>query len=229
MYIGLLRLPSSFEYRFSADDSFLVDFGPEQWAASILPRPFTYASSIDYTIALNRRLDKKESSSFVIESVFYLTNAVDRSPADIENFCFNGPATKVKVIPILSDKPYKFRLAVIKTLNPVHQGNKRHVHNPRWETLILGQALRTKTTCDLFEGINVSANLHQWSIQLDESQMKALKYFAKMPNSLGIVKGPRGTGKTKVDVVVTMLLMSTGKKVKVLNPTNKAADSFIVN
>ena len=49
-----------------------------------------------------------------------------------------------------------------------------------------------------------------------------------MPNHMGIVKGPWGTGKTKVDLVITMLLMSAGKKVKVLSPTNKAADSFVL-
>lgn len=230
LYIGLLRLPDGFEYRFSADDAFLVDLGDEKaWSASILPKPFPFASSLDYTIALKRPLDdNKEYSKFEIESVFDLSGAVATSPPDIEEFYFNGNFTKVKVVPVLSDKPYKFRMAAIKTLNPAHQEDKRHVHNPRWETLILGQDLRTKTTCDLFEGIDVAAQLQQWGIQLDTSQMETLKYLTQMPNNLGIVKGPWGTGKTKVDVVVTMLLMSTGKKVKVLSPTNKAADSFIV-
>ena len=42
-------------------------------------------------------------------------------------------------------------------------------------------------------------------------------------------KGPWGTGKTKFDVLVAMLVISAGKKAKVLSPTNKAAQSFIRN
>ena len=122
MYIALLRLPSGFEHRFSAGDSFLVDFGEDKkWSATILPEIFPFTSSIDYTIALNRPLlDNKEYSNLVIESVFDLPSAIDASSDDVEAFCFNGNFTKVKVIPILSDKAYKFRLAAIKTLNPTH-------------------------------------------------------------------------------------------------------------
>jgi hypothetical protein len=65
-------------------------------------------------------------------------------------------------------------------------------------------------------------------IELDDSQKKAIEYLTHMPNNLGLIKGPWGTGKIKVDVLVTMLLMSAGKKVKVLSPTNKAADSFVI-
>ena len=49
-----------------------------------------------------------------------------------------------------------------------------------------------------------------------------------MSNSLGIVKGLQGMGKTKVNIVITMLLILASQKIKVLSPTNKAADSFVV-
>ena len=112
----------------------------EQWRASILPSPFPYASSIDYTIALYRHHNKadNEYSALVLESVYDLSNADSASPADLEAFCFNGKFHKVKVIPIISDKTYKFRLAAVKTLNPAHKEDKDHVHNPQWETLIIG-------------------------------------------------------------------------------------------
>ena len=72
LYIGLLRLPDGFEYRFSADDAFEVRLGDDKpWSASILPRPFPHASSLDYTIALKRPfVDEKEYSKFELESVF---------------------------------------------------------------------------------------------------------------------------------------------------------------
>ena len=37
-----------------------------------------------------------------------------------------------------------------------------------------------------------------------------------------------GTEKTKVDVEITLLLISINKKVKVLSPTNMAADTLIL-
>ena len=48
-----------------------------------------------------------------------------------------------------------------------------------------------------------------------------------MPNNPRIAKRPWGTRKTKVDVIVTMLLMLAGRKIKVLSPANKSADSFV--
>lgn len=227
MYMGLLRLPSNFEYRFSSEDSFIINIGAEEWAATILPRPFPYASSIDYTITLNRPFEDNAWSGLELKSVFDLTNSADILRQDIESFCFNGKATIVTVRPVLSDVPSKLRLAAIKTLNPAHEGDKNHVHNSRWQRLILGQDLRIDKVYNLFQGIDVKGNLTLWDIKLDESQMGALEYLARMPNYLGLIKGPWGTGKTKLDVVITLLLMSADRKVKVVSPTNKAADTFI--
>ena len=57
--------------------------------------------------------------------------------------------------------------------------------------------------------------------------MQALRYHQALPNLLGIVKEPWGAGKTYLDVVVTLLLLCQGKKVKVLSPSNKSSDTFI--
>lgn len=134
----------------------------------------------------------------------------------------------VRIHALLSDVPYKFKLAAIKTLNPANQEDQNHTHNPRWQRLILGQDLRTTSRVNIFEGIDVQAKLQEWDIQLDNSQRAELKdYLSNMPNNLGLIKGPWGTGKTGVDVVAAMLLISHNRKVKVLSPTNKAADTFV--
>ena len=53
-------------------------------------------------------------------------------------------------------------------------------------------------------------------------------HITRAPDDFGLVNGPGGPGKTKHDIVVTMLLMSANKKVKVLSPTNKAADLYTI-
>lgn len=88
VYIGLLRLPTDYEYRFSAEDSFMVQFPTEEWAATILPKPFPYAHSVDYTVALNRPF-KKESqqwSDLKMETVFDLTDPENTSREKLEHF-----------------------------------------------------------------------------------------------------------------------------------------------
>ena len=84
------------------------------------------------------------------------------------------------------------------------------------------------TRCDLFAGIDAKAKLRERRIELSTSQWAVLGYLARASNDFGLVKGPRGTGKTKLDIVVTTLLMSANKKVKVLSPTNKAADLYTI-
>ena len=58
--------------------------------------------------------------------------------------------------------------------------------------------------------------------------MNVLKDLAHASDNFGFIKGPWAVGKTKVDIVVTLLLMSLNKKVKILSPTNMAADTFIL-
>ena len=71
VYIGLVRLPSTFPYRFSAKDSFSIRLQEEEWTATVLPKPYPLASSVDYTVALNRRYDVEEKrySELQLESV----------------------------------------------------------------------------------------------------------------------------------------------------------------
>ena len=57
--------------------------------------------------------------------------------------------------------------------------------------------------------------------------MQALRYPQALPTYLGIVKGPWGAGKTYLDVVVTLLLLCQGAKVKVFSPSSKSFDTFI--
>lgn len=136
VYIGLLRLPTNCEYRFSAKDSFMIQFPTEEWSATILPKPFPYAYSVDYTIALNRpwKKDSQELSDLKLESVFDLTDSEKTLPARLEQFCFHAPPTVV-------------------TLKPANQGDKNHIHNPRWQRFIIGQDLRTTSRVNIFEGI----------------------------------------------------------------------------
>lgn len=61
------------------------------------------------------------------------------------------------------------------------------------------------------------------SAPLISAHTAELEYLGHAPNNLEPVKSPWGTEKTKLDIVVTMQLMSVKKKVKVLGPTNKAA------
>ena len=70
--------------------------------------------------------------------------------------------------------------------------------------------------------------LRYWDIRLNAAQLQALSYFQALPNSFGLVKGPWGTGKTFLDVVITMLLLAYSKRIKVLSSSNNVVDSFVI-
>lgn len=60
------------------------------------------------------------------------------------------------------------------------------------------------------------------------ARLLEVKIPDRMPNNTGIVKGLCGTRKFKINIVLTTLLISARKKIKVLSPVDKAADSFVV-
>jgi len=58
--------------------------------------------------------------------------------------------------------------------------------------------------------------------------MKTLQYCRTLSNSFGLIKGVFESGKTFVNVVFTLLLISIRQKVKVLSSFNRAADASII-
>ena len=231
VYPSLLRLSDDYNHRFSAEDSFLVMIGQEEWHATILPKPFPLGHSVDYFIALKRlrvKIDGVESWStfaFPREVVFDLSDPRGLDEEILEEFCRYGESFNCKVIPLISDVPYKFRLAAIKTLNPAHEGEKNHKSNDRWGAILLGQDVRAHSTSDIFRGMDWQAKLTEWGLTLDESQMDYLQYLTHVANGLGIIRGAWGTGKTYMDVIIATLLISEGYKVEILSPTNRSADT----
>ena len=183
---------------------------------------------MDYSIQLNRPFDREkgEWSTFELKPVLDLATSGEKQQLEIEKQCVLGHYINVRVMPVLSDIPAKFKLAAVRKLNPAHVGDKNHVSNIGWQQILLGQDLRTVRKANVFSGINIKACLQEWDIDLTESQLAGLYYIGSAPNSLSLVRGAWGTGKTKLDIVVTLLLMSVDKKVKVLSSTNIAADTF---
>ena len=237
VYLALLRLSDDFDYRFSTDDAFVIKFSDkEEWAASIQSIPFPYASSLDHSIVLKRPIRKDDRGTLGFSTyqldpncVFLLKTPPHIRADDLEVFCHRGPFIKVNVVPIMSPVPYRFRLAAIKTLNSAHIDDKNHTHNGRWERLLLGQDLRATEYGNVFEGVDIEAKLKEWGLPYDQSQIAALRYQEKLPNGLGIIRGAWGTGKTNLDVYAALLIIAcTGRTVKVLSPTNMAADDFIL-
>ena len=229
-YLGLLRLPDHFEYHFSSDDHFEIIIKDENWTAHILPIPFLYASTIDISVTLHRPLTPEGWSVLNIEHVLEMADLpYDPDHRVIQDFCHNGPYNTVMVRPIMNDKPQKYRIAAVKRLNPAHIGENGYEHNDSWTDLILGQDLRIQgPTFDIFDGADIYATLATWEIAVNDTTRAALEYFRRLPNRFGIVKGPWGTGKTWLDVIVALLLLHRGHKVKVLSPSNKSADTFII-
>jgi len=93
--------------------------------------------------------------------------------------------------------------------------------------ILLSRDIRIHHTVDIFPGLDVDAKLLEWGIDFDEDKRRALEYFRGLPNSFGVVKGPFGAGKTYLDVVISMLLLSLDKKILAVSSANNAADSFI--
>ena len=83
--------------------------------------------------------------------------------------------------------------------------------------------LRVMSSPDKFDGVDVFDILKNREVPVDESLRVNLKYIRTMPNGVGVIKSPRGTGKTWFDVTVALLLIYLSKKVKVWSPSNKSA------
>lgn len=182
-YVGLLRLPDRFDYRFGSDDHFEVQIGDDKWTATILAKPFVFSNTTDVSVALHRPLTNTGWSLTQLESTFDLRER-DRQDGDhdVLQYCLFGPPTMVSVRPIMFDKSDRIKIAAIKILNPAHISKRNYEHNSRFRDIILGQDLRTKSTSVLFEGLNLLTTLAEWDIKLNDSQMSAIQYVQNLPN-----------------------------------------------
>ena len=238
-YIGLLRLPDGYEYRLGSDDAVNVTFNVGtptafEWHGDIIEYPYQFASSTDVTILVNRRFDAEKSGWETSESVESLDlTSIKKHASDtlVMEYCHNGPFNLVTVTPQRSDKTFKAAIAAVKILNPAHRGETGYeeYHNDKWERILLGQDLRTLgEPVNIFEGIPIKKLLKRWGRTLDVDQKNALMYMQHLPLPLAIINGCFGSGKTELDILTTMLLISQGRNVNVFSASSVAADSFVL-
>ena len=164
VYINFLRLPHNFEYRFSAEFFFKIHIGKKQWSATILPKPYFYADSINDTVSLNRPFDEKKVEPVGIGNRFWFDHQQKRIWGRHRTISFNGTANIIHVVFVFSDIFSKFRLAAIKKLNPAYKKNKNYIHNPRWQRFIFRQNFRTNFFGNFFDGINLATRFEKWRI-----------------------------------------------------------------
>ncbi len=58
--------------------------------------------------------------------------------------------------------------------------------------------------------------------------MLIMSYLQKLFNDFNLIKKLFKTGKTLMNIVITMLLLKLGKKVKVLSSFNNTANTFVL-
>ena len=164
----------------------------------------------------------------------FLTYKCHNSEAKAKEGSWGGAPCRNRDCTAITQQIFHFRSSnrLVKYIPPFLSCRIEPIQDPPhegfWRCLLLGQDLRTQTVVDLFDGVNIYERLAAWEIPIREDVQPALEYFRVLPNGFGLIKGPWGTGKTWLDVVITRLLISLGKRVKVLSPSNKSADSFVL-
>jgi hypothetical protein len=111
-------------------------------------------------------------------------------------------------------------------INPNHgKGDEETVTH--WNTLLLGQDLRTRFVKDIFEDDKLQTKLDAIKPPLNpEQQLHVMKTLTALPNDLGIIQGGAGTGKKLFDIATALLMVKQGKKVLFLGPTNGSVDDY---
>jgi hypothetical protein len=237
-YICLMRIPDGFPVRLTEDDSFKVAFPVDgkpdtfDWSAHTMSQVFVFANSTDLTLTLSRPYDKELGWSEYEPQTVLDISKLERSDANnemISRFCMFSPPNKVKVQLVHSDKPLKAVLAALKMMNPNDTKKEPEVTVTKWHSLLLAQDLGIHNQVDLLPGLDIGNTLSDFKFDsLNTEQRAWLHSLQALPNELGLLKGPPGTGKTVCDVAAAMLALANNGKVLVVSPTNDTADSYVI-
>ena len=231
-YIGMLRPHSGFGLRLRPGDRLRLTISiDEEWerscTATVLEKPFKFGQVSDETLDLGDWIvdsDKKKEGS-VLGPLFEMQNKPAVDDSVIRKFCRDGPAHLVSVRPYTSETP---TLCMVRALDNMNPSKGLSSQNNRWNKMLLGSDLRaTQSTMNVFKGIDVFERIAELKINLNESQRAVLTHLTKLSNGYGLFKGPPGTGKTYLDILINIVLVMAGKRCSVQSNANATADHFI--
>ncbi|MCJ1413645.1 hypothetical protein MMC19_007767 [Ptychographa xylographoides] len=231
-YLCLMRCPQDFPVRMTEHDWFkvLMPNDGKEWNAHTISEPFLFSNTSDLTITLDRGYNKETGYSDLVVDAYDLSQREEENDhGSITNFCYFGTPIKAKVRLVHSDKPNKAILAAIKCMNPYVTRKPDAIPvNDMWQRIILQHDLQQYSEANVFQtNIDIVQRVKDLKLgTLNEDQLAFVDGLHRLPNSYGLLKGPPGTGKTHVDITVTMIMMSENKKVLIVSSANDTANNL---
>jgi hypothetical protein len=135
------------------------------------------------------------------------------------------PQVPVTIELVTSSRTTRVQLYALQHLPLCPKSSRADVYRE----LVLGQDITARTTEDINHGIDSALVQHMRAhMTITPSQSLAIDYLRAIPNGLGIITGPPGTGKTHLvaQAIIPLIAANERRQILLLAPANEPEDDM---
>jgi hypothetical protein len=222
-YIGFLAQPAELNARFEVGESLKINFDTkvcletEDWTAVVL-EPLPCAPHGEVCTALFRRWDSETN-----EYDTYNLNSLSSEILSIEDaFVQVSQHPPHEVVIKMKTDTKRFH----RQINGLHSLYEKE-HCRWWHEYLLGKDVSSQRKDDIFARCSEEAmqllNIGHFNL----AQTQGVAYTRELPNGIGLITGPAGTGKsTLITTIIQPFLSGGNSQVLLCTPDNATADNL---
>ena len=197
-YLGFLTAEDT-TARLETDDRLKINFDfdarveGENWSATVID-PLPWAPRGFFCVILHRRYDR-ESNTYD-EKVLQPAPTTATDIPGASKALLSAIPYRVAVTQTISEKPFQ------RQVNALHRLSQDDAFS-WWRRYLLGGDIAPQFHRDIYQTCSDDAMQLHRPTNFNEPQQAAVAYMRKLPNGIGLISGPAGSGKTMF--VMTMI------------------------